>query len=98
MNGRVKRFLRYVINVLLSLILRWYWSIPAWILLVLHFTAGISIWWFVGALALYVIAVRVYVHVISWLVRMGNSDEPEKKNVNPYSSGSKEERKENDIR
>ena len=93
----MKRFLRYVLSFVLSLLLRWYWSVPAWILLVLHFTAGISLWWFVGAFALYVTGVRVYVHIISWLVRMGNSDEPEKKNKNPYSKGTKE-RKNNDIR
>ena len=93
----MKRFGRCVLNFVLSLLFHWYWCIPAVILLVLHFIFGISIWWSVGAFALYVIGVRIYVRVIGWLIRMGNRDEPENKNVNPYSVGRKE-KKEHDIR
>ena len=87
----------YVLNFILSLLFHWYWSVPAWILLALHFTSGISIWWFIGALALYVIGVRLFVHVVGWLIRAGNSEEPETKNKNPYSAGQRE-KTEYDIR
>lgn len=85
----MKRFRQYVLNFVLSLIFHWYWSIPAWILLILHFVLGISIWWFAGAFALYVIGVRIFVHAVGWLVSMGNEDEKPQKNINPYSVKSK---------
>lgn len=93
----VRRFGEYVLNFFLSLVFHWYWSIPAWILLILHFVFRISIWWFIGAFALYVIGVRIFVHVVSWLVRMGNREEKRTKNINPYSMGSREKNN-NDIR
>ena len=82
----MKRFLQYIGSVLLSLLFHWYGSIPAWILLVLHFTVGISIWWFVGALLLWIFCVRLIMHIIGWLTYMGNKPETENKNINPYSN------------
>ena len=82
----MKRFLQYLGSLFLSLLFHWYWSIPAWILLILHFTVGISVWWFVGALLLWIIGVRIFVRVIGWLTYMGNKPEAENKNVNPYSN------------
>ena len=82
----MKRFFDYIVSVLLSLLFNWYWSIPAWVLLILHFTLGISIWWFVGALLLWIVGVRVFVRVIGWLTYMGNKPEEENKNINPYSN------------
>ena len=81
------RFLRFLFYFLLSLILHWEWSIPAWILLICHFVFGISIWWFVGAFVLYVVFVRLYVHFIGGMIRLGNADEAPKDNKNPYSHG-----------
>lgn len=89
----MKRFFEYIFNVFLSLVFHWYWSIPAWILLILHFTLGISIWWFVGALLLWIIGVRVFVHVVGWLTHMGNQPEKENKNKNPYSKNGKDKDK-----
>ena len=82
----MKKFWQYVLNFVLSLLFHWYWSIPAWILLILHFIFGISVWWSVGAFVLYVIGVRVFVHAVGWLVHMGNEDEKPQKNKNPYST------------
>ena len=82
----MKKFFQYVLNFILSLIFHWYWSIPAWILLILHFAFGISVWWSVGAFILYVIGVRIFVHAVGWLVYMGNQDEKPAKNKNPYSN------------
>lgn len=62
------------------------WTIPAWILLVLHFVFDISILWFVGAIALWVVGVGVKTAVFSWLIREGNRPDPPKENKNSYSS------------
>lgn len=92
------RFLRFLFYFFLSLILHWEWSIPAWILLICHFAFGISIWWFVGAFVLYVVFVRLYVHFIGGMIRLGNSDEAPKENKNPYSHGYYKNRfKKNDL-
>lgn len=86
----MKRFFQYILSVLLSLLFHWYWSIPGWILLILHFVVGISIWWSVGAFLLWIIGVRVFVRVIGWLTYMGNKPEDENKNKNPYSKKNKD--------
>ncbi|MEA5059657.1 MAG: hypothetical protein VB049_06435 [Candidatus Pelethousia sp.] len=44
----------FLLCLLLNLLLHFTWSIPAWILLGLHFWLGLSIWWFSAALALWV--------------------------------------------
>lgn len=62
------------------------WTIPAWILLAIHFIFGISIWWFVGALVIWVIGVAIKTAVFSWLIRTGNTPDTPKENKNPYSS------------
>ncbi len=62
------------------------WTIPAWILLVLHFIFDISILWFIGAITLWVVGVGVKTAVFSWLIREGNRPDPPKENKNPYSS------------
>ena len=62
------------------------WTIPAWILLAAHFIFKISIWWFVGALVVWVIGVAIKTAVFSWLVHVGNIPDPPKENKNPYSS------------
>ena len=81
------RFLNYVISFLLSLLFHWYLCIPAVILLIFHFVFGISIWWAVGAFILYVVGVRVYMHILGRLVHMGNIKQNENRNVNPHSTG-----------
>ena len=62
------------------------WTIPAWILLALHFFLDISILWFIGAMVLWIAFVGIKTAVLSWLVREGNRPDPPKKNKNPYSS------------
>ena len=62
------------------------WTIPAWLLLAVHFVFKISIWWFVAALILWVLGVAIKTAVLSWLVRVGNIPDPPKENKNPYSS------------
>ncbi len=70
----------------INLIFELEWTIPAWILLVLHFVFDISILWVIGAIALWVVGVGVKTAVFSWLIREGNQPDPPKENKNPYSS------------
>ena len=63
-------------------------SFPAWILLILHFTLDISIWWFWGYLiAWFVIGILRYLLIV--FSRACVKDEREKvdatENKNPYS-------------
>lgn len=62
------------------------WSIPAWLLLIAHFVFKISIFWFLGALALWIAGVAIKTAVFSWMIRVGNIPDKPKKNKNPYSS------------
>ena len=71
---------------LINLIFDLEWTVPAWILLAAHFIFKISIWWFVGALILWIIGVAIKTSVFSWLVHVGNIPDPPKENKNPYSS------------
>ncbi len=71
---------------LINLIFDLNWSIPAWLLLAAYFIFKISIWWFVGALAVWIIGVAIKTAIFSWLVHVGNIPDPPKENKNPYSS------------
>lgn len=78
----------------INLIFNLEWTIPAWILLAAHFFFKISVWWFVVALAVWILGVAIKTAVLSWLVRVGNIPDPPKKNKNPYSSsGDKPDKK-----
>lgn len=72
---------------LLNMLLNLEGTIPAWILLALHFWLGWSIWWFVLAIGLWV------GHILLWMLLMGgvskcaNTPDPPKENKNPYSVG-----------
>ena len=63
-------------------------SLPAWALLILHFTVGISIWWFAGYIILwFVVALLRYLLIV--FARQCVKDEKEtlarQENKNPYS-------------
>ena len=74
-------FLCLIINLLLNL----EWSIPAWILLALHFWLDISIWWFVGGLAFWLLSILSGMWIMGWAASCGNQKDPPKENKNPYS-------------
>lgn len=60
----------FVFCLLLNMVLNLHWTIPAWILLACHFVLGISLWWFVGALGIW-LACMVLICVI--LSVLGNA-------------------------
>ena len=76
----------FLLGLLFNMLLNIRWTLPAWILLAAYFIFKISIWWFVGALAVWVIGVAIKTAVFSWLVHVGNIPDPPKENKNPYSS------------
>lgn len=86
------RILRYLGVLFLNLFFNFWGSVPAWILLVMHFVRGWPIIWFWLALAAWIAGVMIYMHVIGALVYLGNTDQPENKNKNPYSHKERNEK------
>lgn len=75
-------WLCYVINLLFNL----EWTVPAWILLALHVWLDWSLWWFVGALALWAGILLLITLLLSFIASCGSSTDRPKKNKNPYSA------------
>lgn len=61
------------------------WSIPAWILLVLHFTLGLPIVWFWFALGLWALVLLLRALLIVWTRYCVRRRTPVPGNKNPYS-------------
>lgn len=72
---------------LLNIALNFRLTIPAWILLILHFVCGISLWWFAGAMGVFFLYILIWMLVLRLIARMGASAKPDPKieNKNPYS-------------
>ena len=83
---RTKRTGSFFLCLLINLLLNLEWSIPAWVLLGLHLWLGISIWWFIGAMAFWIASILAGMWVMSWASRCGNTPDPQKPNKNPYSA------------
>lgn len=88
--GKIKQrgsgWLCLVLNLLLNL----EWSIPAWILLGLHFWLGLSLWWFIGALVLWILGILAGMWFVGWASGCGSRQDPPKENKNPYSAKNKQ--------
>lgn len=82
---RTKRSGSFWLCLLINMVLNLEWTIPAWILLALHFWLGWSIWWFVLALALWLINILFWMKVMGWAADCSNTPDPPKENKNPYS-------------
>ncbi len=80
-----KRKNGFALSLLLSLLFNLEWTVPAWIFLGLHFWKGLSLWWFVISIILWVVFVTLRVVVFGSLARAGNYKDPPKENKNPYS-------------
>ncbi|MBQ3791847.1 MAG: hypothetical protein II797_01960 [Clostridia bacterium] len=70
---------------LLFRISSWLCSLPAWITLILHFTLGLSIWWFWGTLAAWILAGLIRYLLIVFARWGARSSTRVNENVNPYS-------------
>ena len=86
---RTRRGGSFWLCLLVNMVLNLEWTIPAWILLTLHFWLGWSIWWFVLALALWLVDILFWMKVMGWAADCGNTPDPPKENKNPYSVGAK---------
>ena len=67
----------------------WVRSLPAWIALLLHFTVGLSIWWFWGTLAAWILGTMLWLLIIRFSQRVGDEPPPPHGNRNPYSAESR---------
>ena len=76
----------FLLCLLLNLLLNLEWSIPAWLLLGLHIWLSISIWWFIGALAFWILRILAGMWLMGWASACGNEKDPPKENKNPYSA------------
>ena len=75
----------FLLSLLINLLLNLEWSIPAWILLALHIWLDISIWWFAGGLALWILRILLGMWFFGWAADCGSEKDPPKENKNPYS-------------
>ena len=82
---RTKRSGGFIICLLFNMLINLEWSIPAWILLALHFWLDISIWWFVGAFAFWILSIISWMSIMGWASDCSNTPDPPKENKNPYS-------------
>ena len=82
---RTRRSGGFFLYLLINLVLNLELSIPAWILLGLHFWLDISIWWFIGGLGFFILCVLCGMWIMSWAADCGLEKDPPKENKNPYS-------------
>lgn len=75
----------FLLTLMINLLLDLFGSIPAWICLALHFWLGISIWWFIIALGLWIVGNMLWMCFLGWAHRCGRRRDPPKENKNPYS-------------
>lgn len=78
----------FLLVVLIHIVLNFRLTIPAWILLALHFIFGISLWWFAGALGVFFLYIFLWILIVRLVGRIGASAKPDPviENKNPYSS------------
>lgn len=78
----------FVLVLLLNIALNFRLTIPAWILLALHFILGISLWWFAGAMGIFFLYILIWMLVLRLMGRAASAavDPPPIENKNPYSS------------
>lgn len=79
----------FIIALLLNIVFHFEWSIPAWILLILHFWIGLPLKWFLIALGLWIVGLIIWMYVVGafygWAAKCGQTKDPVKENKNPYS-------------
>lgn len=85
MIRRTKRSGSFWLCLLLNMLLNLEWTIPAWILLVLHFVLDWSIWWFALALALWILNILLWMQLMGWAADCSREKDPPKENKNLYS-------------
>lgn len=69
------------LTILINLLMNLEWLIPSVILLVLHFTLGISVWWAALGLLLWIIPTVLFSCCITWATADGEFPRPATVNV-----------------
>jgi hypothetical protein len=80
----------FFLSLLINMVLNLEGTIPAWILLILHFLCDWSILWFWMALGIWLFCLILGMLLIRFASRCGTPDPP-KENKNPYSVGKKKD-------
>ncbi len=83
---RTKRSGNSIFCLLLNVLLNIEGLIPAAILLALHFWLGISVWWAVAALGLWLLWIILWMLLMGAASKCSNEVPVHKENKNPYSS------------
>ncbi len=86
MMRRTVRSGSFWLCLILNLLLNLEWSIPAIAALVLHYWLGISIWWFIGGLGLWLLRVLAGMWLMGWAAACSREKPPQRENKNPYSA------------
>ena len=76
----------FVVCLLINLLLNLEWAIPGILLLVLHFWLGISVVYSIVAFSLWIIIMVVWMLIVGWATKCGDTPDPPKENKNPYSA------------
>ena len=87
MIRRRKRDGAFWIFLLIHMLINFDGTIPGWVLLALHIWLGISVWWSIGAFALWLLWILLWVLVIDWASDSSSQTKEPRENKNPYSVG-----------
>lgn len=82
---RYRRRSHFLTTYLINLALNFEWSVPAWILLVLHFKLGAPMWLFWTALGLWLAVILVQAVFLHWVYTQPDAPTVPRENKNPYS-------------
>lgn len=82
---RIRRNSGFLLSIIINIVFNLEGSIPAWILLGLHFWLGLSIKWFLLALFIWLFVIFLRTAVLSWVNKQNNISRPKLENKNPYS-------------
>lgn len=85
---KIKRSGNFLLALLFNMLLDIKWSMPAWVLLILHFTIGLSPVWFFAAFGVWILSIISRMWLIGWARDCGETPDPPKENKNPYSTHS----------
>lgn len=86
MRRGASKFLGFLTSFLLTSFWHLRWTVPAWVLLGLHFWLGISVWWPLSCFAIFFAIMLIRCLLLNSLVSVGSYTDRAKPNVNPYSA------------
>ena len=85
----MKKLGEFFACLLFNMLINLEWTIPAWILLAMHFIFDWKIMWFWIALGVWILSIILWMDLIGWAARCSGTQKP-KENKNPYSVGFKD--------